>query len=172
MTLELILLIFSDEKTDSDLLQVVKAMNYEEKSQEKLGKEKKMRDCPFRYQNIPWSCSNRNNMGRRRISRTKHWERIQSRNSYKNKRIFYLLKETFQINEEMLLKGLIHPWLWGKTPNKFQMDWGTKPYESTRNKYRRTFFLVLILRLGKLFPKKIENIKQHERMKLTGLQFI
>lgn len=34
------------------------------------------------------------------------------------------------------------------------------------------FFLVLILRLGKLFPKKIENIKQHERMKLTGLQFI
>ena len=41
MTLELIVLIFLDEKTDSDLLQVVKAMNYEEKSQEKLGKEKK-----------------------------------------------------------------------------------------------------------------------------------
>ena len=35
------LLIFSDEKTDSDLPQVVKPMDYEEKSQEKLGKEKK-----------------------------------------------------------------------------------------------------------------------------------
>ena len=42
MTLEpIVLLIFSDEKTDSDLPQVVKPMNYKEKSQEKLGREKK-----------------------------------------------------------------------------------------------------------------------------------
>lgn len=47
MTLELIVLIFLDEKTDSDLLQVVKAMNYEEKSQEKLGKEKKNERLSF-----------------------------------------------------------------------------------------------------------------------------
>lgn len=41
MTVESIVLIFSDEETDSDLLQVVKPMNYKKKTQEKLGKERK-----------------------------------------------------------------------------------------------------------------------------------